>query len=253
VSDRSGDGRRWRLVRGGTTPAARFAAHSRRRRLRELLPYLVVLVVLSLAGGLGWVVYGSTLFAARTVTIEGARTVPAAEVERVAAVPPDVPLAQLDTGAIAERVRRIAVVADARVVRSWPSTVTVVVTERAAVAVHAQGARWLLLDAGGVGFRTVPARPPDLPLLQVARPGPDDPATAAAIAVALALTDDLRSRLVKVTAPTPAQVTLELTGGRTVFWGDPDNSPRKATAATAVLNRPGKRIDVSGPDVVTVR
>ena len=241
------------MVRGGSVPAPRYAANSRRRRLRGLLPHLVLILVLAVAGGLGWVVYGSTLFSARTVRIEGARTVPPSEVERVAAVRSDVPLAQLDTRAVADRVRGIAAVADARVVRSWPGTVTVVVTERVGVAVLTRGGQWDVLDARGVLFRTVPARPPNLPLVEVARPGPTDPATAAALAVVGALTDPLRAKLVKITAPTPAQVTLHLTGGKTVFWGDAENSGRKAAAATALLSRPGKRIDVSGSDAVTVR
>jgi cell division protein FtsQ len=252
-TERPGEERRWQMVRGGRVPAARFAARSRRRRFRGALPYLVVLVVLAVAGGLGWAIYGTTLFAARTVRIEGAHTVPPAEVARVAAVPSDVPLAQLDTRAVVDRVRKIAVVADARVVRSWPGTVTVVVTERVGVAVQAKAGQYVLIDVGGVPFRTVPTRPPNLPLVELASPGPRDRPTAAALAVALALTDGLRGKLVKIAAPTPSQVTLYLAGGRTVFWGDAENSDRKATVTTALLNRPGKRIDVSAPDVVTVR
>jgi cell division protein FtsQ len=253
MPERAPTGRRWRLVRGGGLPAARFAARPRRRQFRGALPYLVVLVVLAVAAGLGWVVYGSTLFAARTVHVEGVSTISADEVRQVAAVPSDVPLSQLDTHAVARRVRAIPAVAEARVVRSWPSTVTVVVIERVAVAVVPRGGQWMLLDAGGVPYRTLPARPPKLPLLELAKPGPDDRSTAAALSVVLALTDGLRGKLLKVTAPTPAQVTLHLAGGRTVFWGDAEDSARKATVATAILNRPGNRIDVSGPDVVTVR
>ncbi len=249
----SGAGRRWRLVRGSGTPNARFAAHPRQRRFRSALPYLVVLLVLALAGGIGWVVYGTTLFSPRTVRVEGADLVQADEVKRVAAVPRDVPLSQLDTGAVAARVKAIPVVADARVVRSWPSTVTVVVTERVAVAAKASGGSFILLDAGGTPFRTVPARPAELPLVEIAKPGPSDAATVAAMSVVLALTDGLKAKLVKVKAPSPAQVTLELTGGRTIVWGDADHSARKATLATALLGRPGRRIDVSAPDVVTVR
>jgi cell division protein FtsQ len=245
--------RRWRLVRGTGTPAARFAARPRRRRWRGALPYLVVLVVLAVAGGIGWVVDRTTLFSARNVRVEGASTVSASEIRRVAAVPSDVPLSQLDTRAVAERVKHVPVVADARVVRSWPSTVTVVVTERVAVAVLARAGKFVLLDAGGVPFRTLPARPPSLPLVEVAKPGPNDAATVAAVSVVGALTEKLRAKLVKVRAPKPSEVTLVLADGRTIIWGDAGHSARKATVATAVLDRPGKRIDVSAPDVVTVR
>jgi cell division protein FtsQ len=247
-------GRRWRLVRGGGPPSGgRFVARSRRRRLRVLLPYLVVLLVVALVGGIGWLVYGTTVFAARTVRVEGARTVPAGEVERVAAISAALPLSQLDTQAISARVRGIPAIADVRVTRSWPSTVTLVVTERVGVAVVAQRGRFLVLDAEGVPFRTVAARPPKLPLIQVSAPGPADRATRAALSVVSSLTPQLRGKLVRITALTSEQVTLLLHGDRTIFWGDADDGVRKATVATALLDRPGSRIDVSAPDVVTVK
>jgi cell division protein FtsQ len=245
--------RRWRLVRGSGGPPSRFVARSRRRRLRALLPYLVVLAVLAVTGGLGWVVYGTTMFVADEVRVEGARTIGAAEVRKVAAVPVDVPLAQVDTAAIAARVRALPAVEEVRVTRSWPGTVTVVVTERTGVAVLARGRQFVLVDAGGVPFRTVAARPSALPLVEVAKPSPGDRATRAALSVATALTEPLRKKLVRIAAPTPEQVTLHLADGRTVFWGDAEDNARKATVTTALLDKPGKKLDVSAPDVVTVR
>lgn len=234
--------RRWQMVRG-RRPAGR------RSRWRAVLPYLVVAGVLVLAGGLGWLVYGSTVFSARTVQVHGAITISQDEIRAAAAVPRDVPLAQLNADAISDRVAALPAVASARVSRSWPSTVTVVVTERVAVAVTARDGAFVVIDRTGVQFRTVRTRPAGLPLIESA----EERSTMAAVTVATALGDKLREKLAKITASTPEQVTLHLRDGRTVFWGGADDSARKNTVATALLSKPGKHIDVSAPDVVTVR
>ena len=44
-----------------------------------------------------------------------------------------------------------------------------------------------------------------------------------------------------------------LLGGRTVIWGDDTASGTKAQVATALLRQRGDTIDVSAPDVVTIR
>lgn len=252
----SGPRRRWRLVRGvrsGSSSSRRFAARSRRWRFRVLLPYLVLLAVGAVAGGIGWVIYGTTVFAADHIEVTGSTTVSRAEIMRAAAVPTDVPLAQLDTTQIAERVKSLMPIANARVTRSWPNSVTIAVSERVAVAVLAKGGTISLVDAEGVAFRDVGSRPAALPEIAVARPSTTDPATRAALAVAHSLPLELRSKLTRITAATAEQVTLELANGRTVFWGGAEYNDRKATVTAALLSRPGKRIDVSDPDVVTVR
>ncbi|MCW2506603.1 MAG: polypeptide-transport-associated protein [Actinomycetia bacterium] len=247
---------RWRLVRGsagGPGSARRFESRSRRWRLRALTPYLVLAGVAAAVAGLTWTVLGTTAFAAGTVRVEGATTVSADEVRRVAAVRADVPLARLDVDGIARRVRTIAPVAGARVTRSWPSAVTITITERTAVAVFARDDRWVLIDAAGVAFRTAAQRPAGLPLIAVKNPRPGDEPTLAALTVARDLSGELRQRITQITAPTSEQVTLQLSGGRTIFWGDAEDNARKTTVANVLLSRPGKQIDVSAPDVVTVR
>lgn len=244
--DRAAPVRRWRL---------RTAGGPRRPggRLARSLPLVAALVVLVLLGVAGWVVLGTGVFGVREVAVLGARTLPAADVVRAAGIARDAPLARVDTDAVAGRVGRLPAVARAEVSVEWPHTVVVTVTERVAAVVVATGRRFRLVDASGVPFATVGARPAGLPLVEVAAPGPADRATRAAVAVARALTPALRAPLQKVVAPTPDQVELRLRGNRVVFWGDAADSARKATIAAALLGRPGRRIDVSAPDLATVR
>jgi len=190
----------------------------------------------------------------RAVQVRGTVTVPADQVRERAAVPIGTPLARVDLAAVRARVAAIPVVESVTVDRSWPGTLTVRVRERAPVAVvPLTRGGFALVDADGVAFRSVAARPPGVPLVVVRSPGRDDRATAAALTVLRSLTPQLRAQLVSVQAPTAEQVTLVLAKGRSVFWGDAGDSDRKAVVATALLRRPGTRIDVSAPGVVTVR
>lgn len=248
--------RRWRLRREGTAggrPRVRRTVRSPRSRLREAAPYLVVLTVVAFVASSGWVVYGTGVLGVRTVRVEGARQVPRAEVLRAVAVRPGTPLARVDVGAVAGRVGRLPAVADVRVERSWPGALVVRVTERVAVLAVAARPGYRLVDREGVPFRHTPTRPAGLPLAELARPGPGDRPTRAVLTVVAALTPPLRSRVDRVRAPTDAQVELRLSDGRAVFWGDAEDSARKAVAAAAVLSRPGRRIDVSAPGLVTIR
>jgi cell division protein FtsQ len=249
--------RRWRLVRApaDAVPASvrRFNQRARRRRIRAAVPWLAGLLALGLVALVGWVVYGTSVLGVRSVRVRGASLVTAAQVREAARVPRGAALASLNLGAVAARVRRLPPVRIARVTRDWPSTVVITVTERQAVAAlrRADGG-FDLIDAAAVVFAAVPGRG-DLPLLRTDRPGPGDPTTVAALHVLASLTGPLRDRLVTLVASAPTRISLELDGGREVVWGDSAQSQTKARVATSLLSRPGRVIDVSAPDVVTVR
>ena len=73
------------------------------------------------------------------------------------------------------------------------------------------------------------------------------------MAVIAALSPSTRRQLVDISVAGPAQISLRLSGGRTVVWGDASRNADKATVTTALLQRDGKTIDVSDPEVVTIR
>jgi cell division protein FtsQ len=137
--------------------------------------------------------------------------------------------------------------------RGWPSTVKIEVVERTPVAAVPTSSGFTLIDAEGVAFRTVDRPPSGLPVARLAAPGPEDINTRSALTVLAALTAELREQLVEISVPKPAQVRLGLRRDRTVIWGDDTQSETKAQVATALLERKGDTIDVSAPDVVTIR
>ncbi|MGH3976448.1 MAG: cell division protein FtsQ/DivIB, partial [Pseudonocardiaceae bacterium] len=99
--------------------------------------------------------------------------------------------------------------------------------------------------------------PPGLPELRVARVGPRDAATVAALTVLTGLPEPLRAQVLSVAAKSPADVVLRLDNGRggngrEVRWGGVEQGDRKAAVLTPLLTQPGKIYDVSSPALPTI-
>lgn len=232
----------------------RFKARARKRRLLSLRPVLIGLVLIGLLAGAAWVVVGSTLLAVHHVHVVGASRLDPVEVEEAARVPDNRPLARLDTGAIRRRVEALPAVKRATVERTWPSTVTITVVERtAAAAVQRPGKPLALMDGTGVVFADVTAPPAGMSVLSLTNPGPTDLATTAALAVVASIPPAVRADVASVTAPTPASVTLTLSSGLTVIWGDASNSARKAQELAAVLHSMASGGAIVPPTGVTTK
>ncbi|MGW5521405.1 cell division protein FtsQ/DivIB [Gordonia sp. NPDC003950] len=227
----------------------------RRRRSRILLGGVVAAVVIV---GMVLVAYLTPLMSVRGTEISGTRTVPGAQVLAAAAVPSGTPLLQVDTGAAARRIAAIPSVESARVQRSYPSTLEITITERVPVAVVTEGDKLHVLDRSGVGYLTYPAAsaPPDikkLPVFHTATPGPADPTTRAALAVVAGLPPSLSKQVVSVTASSPVDIHLELTGNRNVVWGDDSQGAEKARTLSYLLTRDATQFNVSAPAFPTYR
>ncbi|AEB46431.1 MULTISPECIES: cell division protein FtsQ/DivIB [Micromonospora] len=249
--------RQWQLVRAGrdAVPAStrRFMARARRRRMRAALPWAVVGGMLAVAALVAWVLLGTGLFGVREVRVEGAELVSAVQVRNAAGVLDGAPLARVDLAELADRIGTLPPVERVTVHRDWPDALVVRLTERTPVAVVPRGEQFVVVDAAGVAFRTVSERPAGLPMIRLAEPGPDDPATDAGLEVLGALTPELREQLVEITVEGLARISVRLRGDLTVFWGDATRGTDKARVATALLDQDATRIDVSAPDVVTFR
>ncbi|GAA4898202.1 cell division protein FtsQ [Stackebrandtia albiflava] len=211
-----------------------------------------VLGVVVLAGFVTWLGYGSPAFGVERVEVRGATFTDPDKVREAAAVPRGTSLLAVDADGIAARVAELAEVARVEVGRDWPHTVVVEITERTPRLAVPTGDGYALVDAAGVVFRTVEDAPSGTVVATLDDPGRADPATVAVLTVLSALTPELESLLVKVSAPAATRITLLLEDERTVFWGDASDSDRKAQVATALLSRPERHFDVSAPDVPTV-
>lgn len=238
--------------RRATSGPVREATPIPRRAVRGL-KVLVWSALLSVAAvGVGLLLYFTPIMSVRDIVVVGLEAIPQEEVLGAAAVVPGTPLLQVDTDAVAERVATIRRVASARVQREYPSSLRITVVERVPVVVKDYPDGPHLFDRDGVDFATAPP-PPNLPYLETATPGPNDPATEAALQVMLALPPEVAGQVGRIAAPSVASITLTLVDGRVVVWGTTDRTDEKALKLAALLTQPGRTYDVSSPDLPTVK
>lgn len=232
---------------------------TRNSRFRVPAPrvLLAVLGVALLTAGVIWALYGSSWFRVERVKTSGTGVLTPGEVEAIAAVPTGAPLVSVDTEAIEARLRQaLPRIESVDVVRSWPHGIGLKVTERKPVLLLEKGTKFIEVDATGVRFATVDTAPKGIPrlVLDVAsspslRRFDADRLLAEAVRVRGELPDEIarRTRVVRVTSYD--SVTLELTEGRSVFWGSAEHGPVKARVLTALMKASPKagHFDVSAP------
>jgi cell division protein FtsQ len=217
------------------------------------LKMLLATVLLAVVGiGLALVLYFTPAMSARNIVVTGIGAVTREEVLDAAQVRVGTPLLQINTNQVADRVAAIRRVSSARVQRQYPSALRITIVERVPVAVKDFPDGPHLFDRDGVDFATGPP-PPALPYIDVADPGPSDPATKAALQVLLALRPEVAGQVGRIAAPSVASITLTLGDGRVVIWGTTDRTDEKAEKLAALLTQPGRTYDVSSPDLPTVK
>lgn len=215
-----------------------------------------------LVAGIVWALFGSKLLVVRSVVITGTHLVPVSQVRAAAAIPAGSPMIRVNAGSVARRVDAITRIQSAAVSKSWPDRIVITVRERTpALAVvvpsSAPGANgYDLIDPSGVIVRAARVRPPGLPLyLTSAPPGAlrGSASVAAAVTVLHQVPAQISRSVVAVAAANPQDVTLGLSGGVTIVWGNAAQ-PREKAAELAILMRTHARYyDVSAPGTAVTR
>ncbi|MFI6032639.1 cell division protein FtsQ/DivIB [Streptomyces sp. NPDC051315] len=229
------------------------------RRLRTII--ILALAIVLLGVGTLWVLYGSQWLRVERVSVSGTRVLTPQQVREVADVPVGSPLVSVDTDAIESRLRsELPRIDSVDVIRSWPDGIGLKVTERKPVLLIQKGRRFVEVDDGGVRFATVSAAPRGVPLLAL------ETASSSSASASLRRfgADRLVREAVKVAGALPAPVardtrvvkvrsyddiTLELSGGRTVAWGSAEKGAAKARTITALMKASpdARHFDVSAP------
>lgn len=226
----------------------------RPRPRRRTWPWLLALaLVLALVAGGWYLLYRSSWLAVGQVTVLGADAEVSQQIRQRTASEVGTPLVSVDTDALDAAISDIPQVADATVKRRWPDQVQVTVRQRVPVAATQANGRWWLMDSTGLPYLSQATRPPVLPVLQLATPGPDDAATRAAVSVANSLPKSVSRLVSSITASSPYEVTLMLVDGRTVIWGDGTQAERKAEVLALLLKEPGSTFNLTNPERVTVK
>lgn len=242
-------------VASRSASAQLFAARARRQRLRRLVGVLLALLGFAAVSGLVWLVGWSSVLSVKSVSVEGVPSSLTDEVLSLAEAPVGVPLARVDTGAVADRVAELPEAASVDVRRSWPSTLTIDVTPRVAVAAVSADGSWWNVDETGALFGAADSRPDGLPVLSAPGDDPssdvDDAVRAAGVTVLTGLPDSLYELVDTVEARSEADVRLELADGALVRWGTADDIDRKSEVLLALIDaqdEPPSSYDVSAPE-----
>lgn len=227
----------------------RFTQRSRRRRIVWLS---AIGAAVLLVGGSVAAAY-SPLFAVEKITVVGATTLDPATLEAALAGQIGTPLALVDSSEVKASLLAFPLIETYALEAKPPHDLTVRIVERTPVGVIRSEAGYTLVDAAGVALATTSDQPSGQPLLDIAG-GTDSAAFESAGLVVRSVPADLRATLTNVTATTPDDVTLTLSTGLTIVWGNSENSPLKSEAlAKTLIGVPGaSSIDVTSPHAVVV-
>ncbi|MEV7029759.1 FtsQ-type POTRA domain-containing protein [Streptomyces sp. NPDC093272] len=239
----------------GPPPARRW----KNRRFRTIV--ILALAVVLLGSGSVWLLYGSPWLRVRHVSVSGTAVLTPEEVLEAADVPVGAPLVSVDTDGIEARLRRkLPRIDEIDVVRSWPRGIGLKVTERTPVLLIEKDGKFTEVDKKGVRFATVSRAPHGAPSLELslARSGSataslrrfgTDRVVREAVAVAGDIPAAVRRDTRTLKVRSYDDITLELSGGRTVEWGSAENGAAKARTLTALMKAASgaRYFDVSVP------
>lgn len=226
-----------------------------RRRAGRVLLLRRLAALLALGAGaavLVWALVFSPLLALRTadIVVSGSDgSVDAGAVQEALSDHAGTSLVRLDATALGDEVADDLVrVKSATVTRSWPHGLAVALTMRVPVAQHRTDAGYELLDGEAVVLETTDQPRPDLAEITA-----DDDSTltqeqVGAVAQAVGSLDEAtRAQVASGSATTTGQVTLMLSGGARVVWGDGTDAALKAAVLAVLLGQPASTYDVSSP------
>jgi cell division protein FtsQ len=237
---------------GGRTSPGRpsMSRRPQARRSRGRV-WLVLLLLLALFAGAGWLVGFSPVLAAERVEVRGADRIARSSLLQAAAVPLGVPLPRQDLAAIAGRVSSLPQIESAEVSRRWPNTIRVAVVERHPVLGVRQPKGFILIDTRGVAFESRPTLPSGVLKADV------DPSNVAVLrevgAIAAAMPAALRGRVERLRATSESSVMVVLNDGVQIKWGTGADSALKADIVLSLLKRKPSTIDVSSPHNPAIR
>jgi len=215
----------------------------------------------ALAGGVAlllWAFFMSPLFALDPAKIQltgVADEIDPAAVDSVLASHDGESLALLNVPHMADQLRDLTGVRDAKVERVWPAGLRVTLVPRHPVAAIPEGTGFALLDAEAVQVGVADQAPAGLPLVTV--PLGDERILAAVLEVIRNLPAELLGRVSGVGAQTEDTVAFTLRDGPRVEWGSAEDSALKAQVLEVILASPTAAtagvVDVSAPTLPITR
>ncbi len=232
--------------------AARFTRRQWGHRLQAARPWLLALAAVGAVALGAWALLFSSWLATQRVEVAGNDMVATREVVKAAGIQDGTPLLRVNLDSVREQVAALPSVASVSVHRGWPHTIDITVTERVPLATVLSHGQWYAMDKTGVLFHAQAFRDAALPIVVLAL-GADPAARAEVASVVSALPHDMLSTMRRVKARSMDSITLVLSDGRHVVWGNADESSRKVEVLAVLLKQRAAVYDVSVPEEPTTR
>ena len=214
-----------------------------RRRILGTILFVIV-------GAVVGVLWFSPVFDVRDVRVFGTHFTTRAQIIAAAGIEVGEPIARVDVGAAAARVRAIPQVANVDVRRGFPHAIVIEVHERVAIAAASNGdGTWSLVDRTGALFEQVAAKPDTLTAVE----GFTAEFRGIGARTAASFPAWLQRRVSVVRVAAPQDIVLSLRSGKQVVWGDEERAERKAQVLQALLHVRASVYDVSAPDAPATR
>ncbi|PVZ94942.1 cell division protein FtsQ [Amnibacterium flavum] len=238
--------------RGEKAEVRRFTTRQRRARITLLVS---VAVIGSLAGVVALGAF-SPLFALREITVEGASRIPPADIVAALDDQMGTPLPLVDFSEVETELKGFPLIQSYVTESRPPGTLLVRIVERTPVGVVQTASGFDLVDSAGVTVESAAERIPGYPLIDLPSGDFSSVPFTAAASVLVALPAELLAQVDSISAKTVDDVTLGLTTGQKVVWGDAADSARKAQHLTRLLAQHPTDVteyDVSSPGVGIIR
>lgn len=213
-------------------------------------------VLLVLVAAAVYAATASPLFRARILNVEGGGKLGREQILHLAQIDTNTNILWLSGSAVTGRLVASPWVKSATVSKSYPSTLTIGVVERSAVAVTHSGAAWMSVAADGTGLETNERMPPGLPQI-VGAVGPTVGHAAAettpAAAAAGFMNEATRSQVERILVASDGTLRLFLSAGGRVEYGPPTELKEKADALSGILswaqenNSKIRTVDITAP------
>lgn len=200
----------------------------------------------------------SPALALKTVRVDGASKVSAAEVKDAVKGQLGTPLALLDFHQIKVELAKFPLIRSYVTEAVPPNTLIIHIVERSPVGALPDASGFVVVDPAGVTIARSAERPQGLPIIDTGTTDTGSTAFKSAVSVLLALPGNVLSKVDTVTASTNDDVTLTLSGvGQKVVWGSADSSAMKARVLADLISHvdPNSVVefDVSAPSNAVVR
>ncbi|WIB12394.1 FtsQ-type POTRA domain-containing protein [Curtobacterium sp. MCPF17_052] len=195
----------------------RFTRRSRHRRAAWITAGgVVVVLVVSIL-----VAVFSPLMALQTIEVKGTDRVDAAQVRAALSGQIGTPLARIDLDEVQQRIAGFPLIESYVTEEEPPHTLVVTVTERTPVVAVQSGKTFDLVDPAGIVVQSTTKRPDGMPVADIGRAALGSTVFRTMTEVVLAMPASVRDQVSGIAASTSDDVTLTMTDGSSVVWGEP--------------------------------